>query len=566
MKPYIKIILILAYLAKDIDVYIARFKYFGLSASLIVYVFLFVLLTLSILIVAHIKNNFVRIITGIFFFICAIAYDSYQRIMLEPLDYNAFINMIDAAGSAGEAFQQYLTSYVVSIILALLLLFGIILKPKKWIVNKLYLKIVPIFAFIIFTFLIYYKGGSGALGLPSIYTPLSYTSLVTYELTQDDFGTREDITIQRAEAEVDHDIIFILDESVVANYLDINNSRGVNTSLNETYQNIDIINYGYAVSVSNCSNPTNLTLRYGGTREDYKKIIYSKPSIWKYAKNAGLKTVYIDAQRTGGEFQNGMTTRELESVDSFIQFDDINVQNRDQEAARLIIDLINNNTNEFVFVNKIGLHFPIHDKYPDEFLKYEPALPRGNWLDVSDTGLRTGFNGTPEEWVQYRNSYRNTIEWNIGEFFAKILKNADLNNSVIIYTSDHGQDLHERGNPGINTHCSAEPTMEEGLVPLAIIQGKDLNTLDWEKTLHINKNRSSHYNIFPTLLKIMKYDSTGIAKNYGNSLDVKTNDDFTFNKYWNARLGVKPKWEKINLDKIVSPPLSDISKSKDSIE
>jgi glucan phosphoethanolaminetransferase (alkaline phosphatase superfamily) len=477
---------------------------------------------------------------------------------MEPFDYNAFINMIDAAGSAGEALQQYKKSYLISAGYGLLLLIGIILKPRKWTVDKLYLTSIPLFSFILFTFLIFYKGGSGALGLPSFYTPISYSTLVLYEMMQDDYGAREGISIKRSNKKVNHDIIFILDESVSANYLDINNSNGVNTALNDIYLNTDIINFGYAASIANCSNSSNITLRYGGTREQYKKIIHSKPSIWQYAKNSGLKTIYIDAQRTDGELQNGMTVRELNDIDEFIQLDNISIQNRDQEVAKVIIDLINNNTNEFVFINKMGLHFPIHDKYPIEFLKYQPALPRGKWLDVSDTGLRTGFNGTPEEWIQYRNSYRNTIEWNVGEFFSKILKKADLNKSIIIYTSDHGQDLHERNNPGINTHCSSDPTIEEGLVPLVIIQGSNLNTLNWKKHLKDNKNKSSHYNIFPTLLKLMKYDNLEIAKVYGNSLDNKTNDEFTFNIFWNARLGQNPKWKKINLDSIISPPKSDV--------
>lgn len=560
MKLPLKSILILAYLLKDIDVYIHRLNYFGLSASAAIYLFFFFLLTFSILIVAHIKNNCIRIGVGILFFFCAVAYDSYQRIMLEPFDYNAFINMIDAAGSAGEAFQQYTKFYLISAALALMLLVGIVLKPRKRLFNYSYLNAFPVFTFILFTYLIFFKGGSGALGLPSVYTPISYSSLVLYELAQDDFGTRKGINIARQNIEIGHDIIFILDESVSANYMDINNTNGVHTSLNKTYSNLDIYNYGYAASVANCSAATNLTLRFGGTRENYKKIIYSKPSIWQYAKNAGLKTIYIDAQRIEGNLQNGMSIGEKKDIDKFIQFDNVSIQNRDQEAADLLIDLINNNTAEFIFINKVGLHFPIHDKYPDEFLKYKPALPRGNWLDVGDTGLRTGFSGSSEEWVQYRNSYRNTMEWNVGEFFTKIIKNAELNNSTIIYTSDHGQDLHERKNPGVHTHCSGDPTIEEGLVPLVIIEGSELNTLNWEKTLNANKNKSSHYNIFPTLLKIMKYDSTEVAKNYGNSLDVETKDDFTFNKYWNARLGVKPKWEKISIDSIVSPPIEDYLK------
>jgi hypothetical protein len=39
-----------------------------------------------------------------------------------------------------------------------------------------------------------------------------------------------------------------------------------------------------------------VTLRYGGARTDYTRINSSLPSIWQYAKKAGLHTAYIDAQ------------------------------------------------------------------------------------------------------------------------------------------------------------------------------------------------------------------------------------------------------------------------------
>ena len=41
------------------------------------------------------------------------------------------------------------------------------------------------------------------------------------------------------------------------------------------------------------------------------------------------------------------------------------------------------------------------------------------------------------------------------------------------------------------------------LVPLVVIQGDQLHTLDWSAQLAANKDRSSHYNIFPTLLQLM---------------------------------------------------------------
>lgn len=153
----------------------------------------------------------------------------------------------------------------------------------------------------------------------------------------------------------------------------------------------------------------------------------------------------------------------------------------------------------------------------------------------------------------YRNAYKNTLLWNVGEFFARVFAKADLSNATLIYTSEHGQALHERDNPGLNTHCGGDPVEEEGLVPLVVIQGSGLHTLDWQSALAGNKDRSSHYNIFPTLLQLMGYDLAAIEPIYGKPLSQPTDDDFTFNYRFNARLGAKPAWRHIDLKTIVTP-------------
>jgi len=218
-----------------------------------------------------------------------------------------------------------------------------------------------------------------------------------------------------------------------------------------------------------------------------------------------------------------------------------------------LVEYLNNDTQEFVIINKIGAHFPIHDKYPDEFMKYKPVLPRGNFLNISDTGSRQGFPGTTDDWVLYRNSYKNTLLWNVGEFFSKVINDTDLLNTVIIYTSDHGQNLHENGNPGLSTHCSSNSQVEEGMVPLVVLENSSNKTLNWKANFNKNKNGSSHYNIFPTLLSLMLYEKDEVRSMYGNSLDIPTNDDLTFNTRFHARLGKKPIWEKIYINKDLFP-------------
>jgi len=133
-----------------------------------------------------------------------------------------------------------------------------------------------------------------------------------------------------------------------------------------------------------------------------------------------------------------------------------------------------------------------------------------------------------------------------------------MSNATIVYTSDHGQDLHERGNPGKNTHCGGEnANIEEGLVPLVVITDGHQSEQDWQKNLQNNFQSSSHYMIFPTLLVLMGYQKNDVRKIYGATLLDQANDPYTFNILFNARLGKKPKWRKINLDDISRPDPSE---------
>src|SRR3546814_13446282 len=95
----------------------------------------------------------------------------------------------------------------------------------------------------------------------------------------------------------------------------------------------------------------------------------------------------------------------------------------------------------------------------------------------------------------------------------------------MIYTSDHGQNLHERGDPGLSTHCSVDPLQEEGVVPLVVIDGNRDLSMDWRRDVAHNHNRSSHYMIFLTLLELMGYDPTAVEKRYGRALNEASHED-----------------------------------------
>ncbi|PRB45421.1 sulfatase [Pseudomonas sp. MYb2] len=554
MFRYAKELFLIVYLLIYSEYYIDRLNAIGFGFAVLLFGAMFLALTFALYLMAYIRQTLIRHVFALAMFVSAVFFDVYTRVTADYLTYSGFVSLVYSGGFIQEAAYQYRDALLRGVLSGLLLLFGIGLKPRHGLAIPNALRVAaPLCGVLLLSAVLFLRAGEGARGLPIMYTPLAYLNLFAYEALHNTVGPREPVTLTRNTQAVDHDIVLIIDESISGNYLDINAPFGVHSNLKQARPGVDIFNYGYAASIANCSADTNVTLRYGGTRADYMRINSTLPSIWQYAKKAGLRTVYIDAQRTAGNLQNLMTETEKKDIDEFVQFDQTSVRDRDMAAAAKLIELLNDDKSELVVINKVGAHFPVHDKYPDAFMAYRPTLPRGQFTEVADTGERNGFNGQPDDWVLYRNAYKNTVLWNVGEFFSRVFAQGNLNNASLIYTSDHGQDLHERGNPGLNTHCGGDPVEEEGLVPLVVIQGSQLKTLDWSAQLAANKDRSSHYNIFPTLLQLMGYDLAGIEAVYGKPLSVATADEFTFNYRFNARLGAKPEWKHIDLGSIVTP-------------
>lgn len=509
------------------------------------------------------QNSIVRWGFAATFAICSCMVGTYEITTSSYMTYEAFVNMMNATGAFHEAWGQHAMKITIGAVQSLLLFLGVGLKHSYvswW--NGAKMVLLPIVTIALTSGTLFVRGGDGGRGLPPAYKGTAYSLFYLYEALTAVEQQRQKVSIN-IEGDRPGDIIIIMDESISGLYLDINNRNGVRSGLGEKRGGVAIHNFGLAASISNCSASVNMTMRHGGTREAYREINATMPSIWSYGKNAGYETIYIDVPRTHRTLNNLMDKDELSNIDHWVQFNNIAIQSRDHAAAKALVQYINDDKKQLIYVNKIGAHFPIHDKYPDEYMKYKPVLPRGSYLDISDTGDRSFFSGTDKNWALYRNSYRNTILWNVGAFFDIILDESQLGNSMIIYTSDHGQHLSDRdGDDGV-THCSTSPKPQVGIVPLVILEsdqrGKNdqAEEWDWRKATQTGFNRSSHFRIFPTVLGVMGYNKDAVEKIYGDNLLSENPDPYKFNYAFNARLGQDPKWREIDLDEITVPPASN---------
>jgi lipid A ethanolaminephosphotransferase len=342
---------------------------------------------------------------------------------------------------------------------------------------------------------------------------------------------------------------------VAANYLDINHRDGVYSGLAETRPDISIANFGIAASITNCSAGSNQTLRFGGKRSNYRQAFEEMPSIWAFARRAGRRTVYLDGQRQGGELQNRMTPAEAAEIDDFIQVGDTPVSERDHELARLLGERLRNGISELILVNKVGAHFPVADKFPLSAAKFQP-LPRRSGLEITDASALTDANKSEHGWRLYRNAYRNALAWSTGGFFDRLLPQVANSEAVIVYTSDHGQDLHERGGAGGSTHCMPDPRAEEGAVPLVVIADSRIK-IDWQEHVASNFDSTSHFRIFPTLLVLLGYPANETRGFYGQPLMSRERDPLTFTPNYRASLGRDPVWRRVVRSELAEPPTAD---------
>src|SRR3546814_12633996 len=98
--------------------------------------------------------------------------------MGQRLTYDAFINLLNSIGFAGDAVDQHGGSILWSVPAALLLLAGVALKPKwRPPLPDLTFAAAPVMGVALLSLLLFVRGGQGARGLPGALTPLSSSSL-----------------------------------------------------------------------------------------------------------------------------------------------------------------------------------------------------------------------------------------------------------------------------------------------------------------------------------------------------------------------------------------------------
>ena len=289
-----------------------------------------------------------------------------------------------------------------------------------------------------------------------------------------------------------NNIVIVVDESIRGDHFSLNGyGRDTTPVLDELASRGILYNWGIAAAASTGSRFTYAALITGLTPDDFPDRSEFKvntfPTIFQYAKAMNYKTYFLDGQMNGywggvaddkNYFDNWQGILDISEHRSF------NTWEVDDLIAKKVRSIIYESTGNFIFVFKRGAHIPYHTNFPPDDAKWAPIYQSENKFDIP----------SGERLTEVRNTYDNSIRYNVNSFFRNMVDDyaAIPNDSVILYTGDHGQTLFVNGR---SSHGG--DTKPEATVPLFIIgrfEGKPDTSY-----------RASHQNIFPTVLDLIGY-------------------------------------------------------------
>lgn len=195
---------------------------------------------------------------------------------------------------------------------------------------------------------------------------------------------------------------------------------------------------------------------------------------------------------------------------------------KDKQSTEYFLNIIDKYKKDKPIFSFVFLDAPHGYSYPKEFNKFKASDTNINYLTVSKDGkdIKSVFS-----------RYKNSVNYNDALFLKMINKLKENNlyeNSMIIYTSDHGQEFYEYGFFGHNSSFSKAQTNS----PLIIKLPKNINNINLPD--NYANNLTSHNDIVPSILSMI-----GIKNNpedYSNGQNLFSKDfkrDFVFSANWN---------------------------------
>jgi len=331
------------------------------------------------------------------------------------------------------------------------------------------------------------------------------------------------VQVAQANTRPANNIILIFDESVNGRHLSLNGyARKTTPYLDELERSGVLKNFGVAASNFTSSQPSYDSFIVGANDEMLMSLSTQErnalPTIFQYAKSMNYKTWYLDGQMKTYWAGIEDDKRYIDEVFTLADVDPDRIEDYQKNNGKTLTDenereglkqwdidlvlaekirsIFESSTGNFVFVYKRGIHFPYEKNYPEESAVWRPVYKFKSQWETPPAEARDAIT----------NSYDNALLYGTDPFFRKLDLDRPLpNGTVIVYTSDHGENLASNGRAG-----HGGDTVDEASIPLFVIG------LDRGRTGRIS--RAHHANLFPTLLDLMNFPLEARNAKYAPSL------------------------------------------------
>lgn len=526
MRFFIKFILISTayylvnepFITERIENYILReipFKIIGFAAQIALATLIITLFSMT--------HRILKWLFLAFFLLNSTIYLVYYHSVGAALTFNDFTMLFEAKGMAGDAFLAYYPVVINVIALHIPLFIAYFLFPSLKLKQKGTIATMSVYAIVLILLAgaLVKSQGLGVKGRPSYMMPTVQFSVYQYfhhfgddiesQFTLKERPSLDSLNIEKTPVNT---LIIAIDESINWDLIDLNGNLNTTPSI-LNFDAKNIVNLGKAISYANCSDLSNASIRkfvrYGEEEADLlaEPLIY----LWETAKQAGFTPYLLDAQHDGVG-HNYFTPMEIGDI-NVVPTTDIH---SDAEIIDRLVEVRQAKPEEkqlFLIIKK-GSHFPYQNIGFDT-----PFAPVMKSTVIS--------HASREEVI---NSYKNLTRFHTDQFFTALYKKISYqDDTVMIYTSDHGQSFLEPGKKSF--HCDTRnPDNNEAIVPLLVIGPESIIHNQTMNQINSSSQTKSHYLIPPLIMSYLGYQDSDIQKftEYQTVLDSKTDLHFVYRR------------------------------------
>ena len=195
---------------------------------------------------------------------------------------------------------------------------------------------------------------------------------------------------------------------------------------------------------------------------------------------------------------------------------------KDEKNTECFLKTLENQHQDKWFFSFIFLDAPHGFSYPDTHNKYRAKKGDINYITISKDS---------DELKNTVKRYKNAVSYVdilFGKMMTKLKEKNLYDNSLIIFTSDHGQEFFEQGNFGHNTSFS------EGQIHVPFILKLPKILEDKGLEAYTNTSFTSHQEVVPTLLSLLGVSND--TSEYSNGYNIFSdtfNRAYIFSSNWN---------------------------------